>query len=69
MDNKFITYQSEEKRIIESLAYPKFKAVVNNISDIEDIEIDEDILDARDITIILKEAEDFLKNYNPKGNE
>jgi hypothetical protein len=70
MSNKFRVYQKGDRQIIERLIYPRFKGLVTfsgSLSDIEDIEVDEDILDAGDIATALREAGDFLINY--KGDE
>jgi hypothetical protein len=72
MSKDFKTYQNGDKQIIERLSYPRFKGVVTfngELSDIEDIEVDEDILDAGDIATALREAGEFLINYKPKGDE
>jgi hypothetical protein len=72
MSKDFKTYQNGDKQIIERLSYPRFKGVVTfngELSDIEDIEVDEDILDAGDIVTALREAGEFLINYKPKGDE
>lgn len=72
MSKDFRIYQDRDRQIIERLIYPKFTGVItfnNSLSDIEDIEIDEDILDAGDIATALREAGDFLINYKPTGDE
>jgi hypothetical protein len=72
MSKDFRIYQEGDKQIIERLIYPKFKAVIafnSTISDVDDIEVDEDILDAGDIATALREAGDFLINYKPTGDE
>jgi len=72
MSNNFKIYQDGDKQIIERLSYPRFKGVItfnNPLSDIEDIEVDEDILDAGDIATALREAGDYLINYKPKKDE
>lgn len=72
MSKDFRIYQEGDKQIIERLIYPRLKGVItfnSSISDIEDIEVDEDILDAGDIATALREAGDFLINYKPKGDE
>lgn len=72
MSKDFKIYQEGDKQIIERLIYPRFKGVItfnNNLSDIEDIEVDEDILHALDIATALREAGDFLINYKPLGDE
>jgi hypothetical protein len=51
MSKDFRIYQDGDRQIIERLSYPRFKGVVTfngSLSDIEEIEIDEDILDAGD---------------------
>ena len=72
MSKDFKIYQDGDRQIIERLSYPRFKGVItfnNPLSDIEEIEVDEDILDAGDIATALREAGDFLINYKPKGDE
>jgi hypothetical protein len=72
MSKDFKIYQDGDKQIIERLSYPRFKGVItfnNPLSDIEEIEVDEDILDAGDIATALREAGDFLIKYKPKGDE
>jgi len=72
MSKDFRIYQEGDRQIIERLTYPRFKGVVtfnSPLSDIEEIEVDEDILDAGDIATALREAGDFLINYKPTGDE
>ena len=72
MSKDFRIYQEGDKQIIERLSYPRFKGVItfnSPLSDIEEIEVDEDILDAGDIATALREAGDFLINYKPTGDE
>jgi len=72
MSKDFRIYQDGGRQIIERLSYPRFKGVVtfnSPLSDIEEIEVDEDILDAGDIATALREAGDFLINYKPTGDE
>jgi hypothetical protein len=72
MSKDFKIYQDGDRQIIERLSYPRFKGVItfnSPLSDIEEIEVDEDILDAGDIATALREAGDFLINYKPKGDE
>jgi hypothetical protein len=72
MSKDFRIYQDGDRQIIERLSYPRFKGVItfnSPLSDIEEIEVDEDILDAGDIATALREAGDFLINYKPKGDE
>jgi hypothetical protein len=72
MSKDFKIYQDGDRQIIERLSYPRFKGVItfnSPLSDIEEIEVDEDILDAGDIATALREAGDFLINYKPTGDE
>jgi len=72
MSKDFKIYQDGDKQIIEGLSYPRFKGVItfnSPLSDIEEIEVDEDILDAGDIATALREAGDYLINYKPKKDE
>jgi hypothetical protein len=72
MSKDFRIYQDGDRQIIERLSYPRFKGVItfnSPLSDIEEIEVDEDILDAGDIATALREAGDFLIKYKPKGDE
>jgi len=67
----FKIYQDGERQIIERISYPKFKGVITfngPLSDIEEIEVSEDILNAKDIATALREAGDFIVNYKPKNN-
>ena len=59
----FKIYQQDEKQFITRLVYPKFTAEItfnSNLSDLKQVEIHEDVLDAKDITAALREAVDFL---------
>lgn len=72
MSKDFRIYQDGDRQIIERLFYPRFKGVVTfngSLSDIDEIEVDEDIMDAGDIATALREAEDFLINYKLKRDE
>jgi hypothetical protein len=72
MNNIFRIYQNGESQIIERLIYPRFIGVITfsgDLSDIEDIEVDEDILDAGDIATALREAGEFLLNYKQNEHE
>lgn len=72
MSKDFRIYQDGDKQIIERLSYPRFKGVIafnSPLSDIEDIEVEEDVLDAGDIAAALREAGDYLINYKPKKDE
>jgi hypothetical protein len=68
MESKFRIYESENKQMIERLTYPKFTAEItfdSEISDLENIEIDEDVFDASDIETAMREAGEFiLENSN-----
>ena len=70
MSKDFRIYQDGDKQMIERLSYPRFTGVItfnNTLSDIEDIKIDEDVLDAGDIAQALREAGEFILNYKPTG--
>ena len=61
----FKIYTKEKKQFIERLVYPKFTAKFTlgdniSISDLKQVEIHEDVLDAKDITTALREAVDFI---------
>ena len=61
----FRIYESENKQMIERLTYPKFTAEItfnSDISDLENIEVDEDVFDASDIAKAMREAGDFILN-------
>jgi hypothetical protein len=63
MEPKFRIYESENKQMIERLIYPKFIAEItfnSEISDLENIEIDEDVWNASDIAEAMREAGDFI---------
>ena len=66
---KFRIYKAENKQMIERLIYPKFTAEItfnSKISDLENIQVDEDIFDAMDIAKAMREAGDFILE-NSKG--
>jgi hypothetical protein len=61
----FRIYESENKQMIERLTYPKFTAEItfnSEISDLENIQVDEDIFDALDIATAMREAGEFIVN-------
>ena len=61
----FRIYESENKQMIERLIYPKFTAEItfnSDVSDLENIELDEDIFDASDIAKAMREAGEFIVN-------
>ena len=64
----FRIYTAENKQMIERLIYPKFTAEItfnSEISDLEDIEVDEDFFDANHIATAMREATEFiLENSN-----
>jgi hypothetical protein len=65
MEPKFRIYESENKQMIERLIYPKFIAEItfnSEISDLENIEIDEDVWNASDIAEAMREAGEFILN-------
>lgn len=63
----FRIYNENGKEYIERLVYPKFRAVIafgGALSDLDDIEMDEDVYIAQDIATAMREAADYLINYN-----
>jgi hypothetical protein len=65
MESKFRIYTAENKQMIERLIYPKFTAEItfnSEISDLENIEIDEDVWNASDIAAAMREAGEFILN-------
>jgi hypothetical protein len=61
----FRIYKSENKQMIERLTYPKFTAEItfnSDISDLENITLDEDVFDASDIAKAMREAGEFIVN-------
>ena len=65
MGPKFRIYEAENKQMIERLTYPKFTAEItfnSEISDLENIQVDEDIFDASDIAKAMREAGEFILN-------
>jgi hypothetical protein len=65
MESKFRIYESENKQMIERLTYPKFTAEItfnSEISDLENIELDEDVWNASDIAKAMREAGEFIVN-------
>jgi hypothetical protein len=66
---KFRIYTAENKQMIERLIYPKFTAEItfnSEISDLENIQVDEDIFDAMDIATAMRETAEFILE-NSKG--
>jgi hypothetical protein len=60
---KFRIYTAENKQMIERLIYPKFTAEItfdSEISDLENIQVDEDIFDAMDLAKAMREAGEFI---------
>lgn len=60
---KFRIYKAENKQMIERLIYPKFTGEItfnSEISDLENIQVDEDIFDAMDIATAMREAAEFI---------
>jgi hypothetical protein len=63
MEPKFKIYTAENKQMIERLIYPKFTAEItfnSEISDLENIQVDEDIFDAMDLATAMRETADFI---------
>ena len=66
---KFRIYEADDKQMIERLIYPKFTAEItfnSELSDLENIQVDEDIFDAMDIATAMREAGEFIIE-NSKG--
>ena len=66
---KFRIYTADGKEMIDRLIYPKFTAEItfnSEISDLENIQVDEDIFDAMDIATAMREAGEFIIE-NSKG--
>ena len=66
---KFRIYTAEGKEMIDRLIYPKFTAEItfnSEISDLENIQVDEDIFDAMDLATAMREAGEFILE-NSKG--
>lgn len=66
---KYRIYQKDNKQIIERLIYPKFTAEItfnSEISDLENIQVDEDIFDAMDLATAMRETAEFMLE-NSKG--
>ena len=57
----FKIYTKENKQFIERLIYPKFTIELNR-NDLEQIEVHEEILDAKDLTTALREVDEFLSS-------
>lgn len=72
MSRKFKIYQEGEKQIIERLSYPRFKGVItfdSPLSDIEEVELLDETREPSVIAKAMREAGDFLMNYNPNRDE
>ena len=72
MSKDYRIYQEGDRQIIERLTYPRFKGVItfnSPLSDIEDIELLDETRDPSVIAKAMREAGDFLINYNPTGDE
>lgn len=72
MSNDFRIYQDGDRQIIERLTYPRFKGVItfnSPLSDIEEIELLDKTNNPTEIARAMREAGDFLINYNPTGDE
>lgn len=60
---KFRIYTAEGKEMIDRLIYPKFTAEItfnSEISDLENIQVDEDIFDANHLATAMREAGEFI---------
>lgn len=72
MSKDFRIYQEGDRQIIERLSYPRFKGVItfnNPLSDIEDIELLDEVINPSEIAKAMREAGEYLMNFKPKGNE
>lgn len=72
MSKDFRIYQDGDRQIIERLTYPRFKGVItfnSPLSDIEEIELLDEIKDPSVIAKAMREAGDCLINYKPTGDE
>jgi hypothetical protein len=68
MSSIFRIYQSGDRQIIERLIYPRFKAVISfnsPTSDIDNIELLDKTNSPTDLAKAMREAGDYLINYNP----
>jgi len=72
MSKDFKIYQEGDRQIIERLTYPRFKGVItfnSPLSDIEEIELLDEIKDPSVIAKAMREAGDCLINYKTTGDE
>jgi hypothetical protein len=63
MNEAFRIYQQDQKQMIERLVYPRFSGEITfsgTASDIENIVMDEDYLNASDIATALREAGEYI---------
>ena len=66
---KYRIYTADNKQMIDRLIYPKFTAEItfnSEISDLENIQVDEDIFDAMDLATAMRETAEFILE-NTKG--
>lgn len=69
--SKFKTYQEGDRRIIESLTFPRFRGIIafnNSLSDIEEITLIDQVVEPMILARVMREAGEFLINQN-KYNE
>lgn len=71
MSGKFKIYKSGADQIIERLSYPKFKGRItfSPLSDIEDIELLEEIDSLFDLPKALREAGEFILKNNIQNEQ
>lgn len=66
MNKDFKIYQEGERLVIERLTYPRFKAVINfdnPLSDLDEIQLLEEVRDAKVIARAMREAGDFMLTH------
>lgn len=72
MSNGFKIHKEGDKQIIERLSYPRFKGVItfnSPLSDIEDIELLDEVINPSEIAKAMREAGEYLINFKPKEDE
>lgn len=72
MSKDFKIYQEGDSQIIERLTYPRFKGAIafnSPLSDIEDIELLDNCKDPVIIARAMREAGEYIINFNPQGDE
>jgi hypothetical protein len=70
--DKFKVYIDAGHKIIEHLEYPSFRAKIkfnSPISDLEDIEMIDNCTDPLILASVMRDAAEFLINYNNCSND